>query len=124
MLVYLEILPFKFVEVDLITSLRILIGKPFSKPVSLKEETHELLKTWCENLDLCGNNITSFAREVFSKGLNKGLVHILIDYPKNNKEKFISLMLIFGQIKLLQILMRRFDINNKEIEHLEDNYFN
>ena len=43
---------------------------------------------------------------------------------KNNAEKFISLMLIFGQIKLLQILMKRFEIDNKEIENLEDNYFN
>ncbi|MDA8618425.1 FkbM family methyltransferase [Candidatus Pelagibacter bacterium] len=43
---------------------------------------------------------------------------------KDNAEKFISLMLIFGQIKLLQILMKRFEIDNKEIENLEDNYFN
>ncbi len=43
---------------------------------------------------------------------------------KDNAEKFISLMLIFGQIKLLQILMKRFEIDNREIENLEDNYFN
>lgn len=69
-------------------TLKKLIGKPFSKPVNLKDETNELIKEWCENLDLCGNNITSFAREIFSKGLNKGIVHVLVDYPKNDKEKF------------------------------------
>ena len=53
----------------------------------------------------------------FNNEIGKNLI-------KNNQEKFISLMLIFGQIKLLQILMKRFDINNKEIEQLEDNYFN
>jgi FkbM family methyltransferase len=43
---------------------------------------------------------------------------------KSNKEKFISIMLIFGQIKLLQIIMTKFEINNKELEQLEDRYFN
>ena len=43
---------------------------------------------------------------------------------KDNKEKFTSLMLIFGQLKLLQIIMRKFEINNKELERLEDHYFN
>ena len=41
----------------------------------------------------------------------------------NNKEKFISLMLIFGQLKLLQILMRKFEIIEK-LENLEDRFFN
>ena len=43
---------------------------------------------------------------------------------KKNKEKFISLMLIFGQLKLLQSLMKRFQIDVKELELLEDYYFN
>ena len=43
---------------------------------------------------------------------------------RSNKEKFISLMLIFGQINLLQVLMKRLQINNEEIEQLEDYYFN
>ncbi len=41
-----------------------------------------------------------------------------------NKAKFTSLMLIFGQLKLLQILMKRFNLDNKELEKLEDYYFN
>ena len=42
----------------------------------------------------------------------------------NNKEVFISLMLIFGQLKLLQILMKRLKISNEELKELEDEYFN
>ena len=42
----------------------------------------------------------------------------------NKKEKFISLMLIFGQLKLLQILMRKLKIIEKELENLEDHFFN
>tara|TARA_E500000178_G_scaffold208351_1_gene205699 strand:- start:337 stop:1269 length:933 start_codon:yes stop_codon:yes gene_type:complete len=43
---------------------------------------------------------------------------------KKNKKKFISLMLIFGQLKLLQIILKRFDIKDEEIEKIEDKYFN
>ena len=42
----------------------------------------------------------------------------------NNKEKFLSLMLIFGQIKLLQSIMNKLKIKNDELEKLEDFYFN
>ena len=43
---------------------------------------------------------------------------------RNNKEVFISLMLIFGLLKLLQILMKRLKITNEELKELEDQYFN
>jgi len=41
-----------------------------------------------------------------------------------NKTKFMSLMLIFGQLKLLQIIMRRLHLEIKDLEKLEDFYFN
>ncbi len=41
-----------------------------------------------------------------------------------NKEKFISLMLIFGQLKLLQIVMNKFGISDDELLKIEDQYFN
>ena len=47
-----------------------------------------------------------------------------IELIKNNNDKFISLMLIFGQIKILQVILKRLQISNYEIEQLEDYYFN
>ena len=41
-----------------------------------------------------------------------------------NKEKFYSLMLIFGQIKLLQTIAKKLNINSDEFDKIEDNYFN
>jgi FkbM family methyltransferase len=41
-----------------------------------------------------------------------------------SKEKFISLMLVFGQLNLLKLILKRFDINNEELERFEDLYFN
>ena len=43
---------------------------------------------------------------------------------ENNNEKFISLMLIFGQLKILQVILNKLQISNNEIEQLEDYYFN
>ena len=40
------------------------------------------------------------------------------------KNKFMSLMLIFGQLKLLQIIIKRFGIKSDELAKIEDEYFN
>jgi len=42
----------------------------------------------------------------------------------NSKEKFISLMLIFGQLNLLKLILKRLNINNEKLEKFEDLYFN
>jgi hypothetical protein len=59
-----------------------LVGKPFSKPVTVKHETPDKIKTWAEDIDRCGCNITTFAREVLEAGLTDGITHILVDYPE------------------------------------------
>lgn len=60
-----------------------LVGKPFSKPSVLLQNTPEQIKGWSDNIDLCGSNITTFCRELFEFGLTDGLTHILIDFPRN-----------------------------------------
>ena len=42
----------------------------------------------------------------------------------NSKQKFISLMLIFGQLSLLKLILKRFNVNMKDLEKIEDLYFN
>ena len=39
------------------------------------------------------------------------------------KEKFVSILLIFGQLSILKIIMARFNIKDEEIEKIEDLYF-
>ena len=41
-----------------------------------------------------------------------------------NKEKFISLLLIFGQINILKVIMKKLNIINNEVDKLQDLYFN
>ena len=42
----------------------------------------------------------------------------------SSKSKFKSLMLIFGQLNLLKIIMKKLNIENQEIEKFEDLYYN
>ena len=46
------------------------------------------------------------------------------DLLLSSKSKFKSLMLIFGQLNLLKIIMKKLNIENQEIEKFEDLYFN
>ena len=71
-----------------------------------------------------GNHSTRIPAEadmIFIPNFNNKIGKKLI---LDNKSKFISLMLIFGQLKILQVILKRFQIELKEIENLEDNYFN
>ncbi len=61
------------------------------------------------------------AEMIFVPNFNNNIGKNLI---LNNKEKFISLMLIFGQISLLQTLIKKLEIDFKQLDKLEDNYFN
>lgn len=67
-----------------------LVGKPFSKPVNMLEDTPEQIKEWSKDIDLCGSNVTTFCREIFEYGLTDGLVHLLVDHPRNDGEKTLA----------------------------------
>lgn len=56
-------------------------GRPFSRPIAFTDFDKQLLEI-NENIDLQGNNIDVFAREVFKSALAHGHAFILIDFPK------------------------------------------
>lgn len=60
---------------------RSLSSKPFGKDVALKDGASERIKEIAEDVDAAGNNLTAFAREVFRRGVAKGMHAILVDYP-------------------------------------------
>ncbi len=122
--------------------LEILKGIGNYRPLLLKIETHFFsmykdIPSWHKLLNYLyelnyvlidwkgiGSHSTRIPAEadmVFVPNFNNKIGEELI---KNKKEKFISLMLIFGQINLLKIIMKKFEIKNEKIEKLEDNYFN
>ena len=65
------------------TALRELSGKPFSKPVSINEpdKLPEKIKGMPNSMDDEGRNITQVSQEILKIGINRGLCHVLTDYP-------------------------------------------
>lgn len=55
------------------------VSKVFSSAIVVEDEVKG---DWINDIDLCGNNLNKFARDVFSTGVNKSMVHILVDHTR------------------------------------------
>jgi hypothetical protein len=58
------------------------VGKPFSEPITILDETPPQVVDLLDDIDLQGNNIDVFCRQWFRSGVAKSLSHVLIDFPK------------------------------------------
>jgi len=58
-----------------------LVGRPFGDPVKLID-IPDSITSLTRNMDLKGNNITTFLREVFRSGLANGMTHVMVDMPR------------------------------------------
>jgi hypothetical protein len=56
-------------------------GRPFSRPIQFDNFSSQLLDLH-DNIDLQGNNIDVFSRNVFLSGLAHGHSFVFVDYPK------------------------------------------
>jgi len=61
--------------------LQTLSAKPFSKEVALQDGASARVKDLAEDIDARGNNLTTFARDVFRDGIARGMHAILVDFP-------------------------------------------
>ena len=62
-------------------TVRDMVGRVFAKPVELDGTPPTQLKDWCDNIDLEGNDLSTFARRVLEDGLPAGISYILADAP-------------------------------------------
>jgi len=62
-------------------TLRTWVGKPFAASVQYTEDFLSDLEPWMDDIDLQGNNLDVFARDVFGQGVSHALTHVLVDYP-------------------------------------------
>ena len=90
------------------------------KLINLLYELNYVLIDW-KDIGDHNTRIPAEADMIFIPNFNNEVGKELII---QNKNKFISLMLIFGQLKLLQIIIKRFGIKNDELAKIEDKYFN
>lgn len=65
-----------------------LVGRPFSDPLKVSDAAvAKLGADVLNNIDLVGNDLNTFAREVFRTGIAKSFCHILVEFPRvANKE--------------------------------------
>ena len=57
-------------------------GRVFNKPIALSEDTPDEIKEFNKNVNLMGDNINSFYREVFRDMLIKGISYVYVDFPR------------------------------------------
>lgn len=67
-------------------TMRRLRGKPFSRPVGLAKTLTGRLEGFEKNVDGRGSTLTQFASTSFDSGQNRGLLHVLTDYPNVARE--------------------------------------
>lgn len=65
-------------------TVRSMTGKPFSKPIVLREGAGPQLAELTEDIDKEGRKLNLFMEEVFKTAMNYGLSHILVDMPKSS----------------------------------------
>ena len=63
-------------------TITVMSGKPFSKQVTLGDDVPAQIEQWCEDVDLQGNNLHSFAAEIMPEMLAYGFCGVLVDYPR------------------------------------------
>lgn len=57
-------------------------GKPFSKRATFGDDVPEDIVNWCDDCDLEGRNLHTFASDLFLTTLTHGLQGVLVDYPQ------------------------------------------
>ncbi|HPP44626.1 MAG TPA: DUF4055 domain-containing protein [Methanomassiliicoccaceae archaeon] len=63
-------------------TIRHLVGKAFSRPLVLQDDVPLQIQEWCEDIDLQGTHINSFAPSLFFDVLGIGFGAILVDYTR------------------------------------------
>ena len=59
-----------------------LASKPFSRAITIGDDTPDKIREWSENIDMQGRNLHVFAAEAFAHAMAEGLCGILVDYPR------------------------------------------
>lgn len=63
-------------------TLGVMTGKPFSKQITLGDDVPPRIKAWCDDVDMQGNSLHTFAASIMDEVLGFGLAGVLVDHPK------------------------------------------
>ena len=59
-----------------------IVSKPFARPVSVRGALPEQLEELIKDATLRGQDLTQFARDLFTDAVTHGLSHVLVDFPR------------------------------------------
>jgi len=68
-------------------TLETLVGKPFSNPIKLRDDVPSEIAAFADDVDLQGNDITTFSRNVFRESIAKAFSHVIVDFPMITEEE-------------------------------------
>lgn len=95
-------------------------GKVFSRDLQLQDYDADITR-WVNDIDLEGNNLTQFARPVFTDGYNKGVSYLFVDIKKAPpgatllQERQMDLRPYLTHIKAMDVLdIRTVAVNGKQ----------
>lgn len=63
-----------------------LTGRVYSNDIVFNDDVLPEIEKWWENMDLQGNDGNAFFRNVFEDGINRGLSHVYVDYPRTEQD--------------------------------------
>lgn len=96
-------------------ALRRVVGRPFTKPVTVQGDLPEAMAKVAENVDRAGSSLHCFARAAFRAGARYSLTHVLVDAPTfegtPTKEEIdvLNLRPYFAAISARDLFYWRFD---------------
>ena len=61
-------------------TVRDMAGRVFAKPIEIEAGPAKLVE-WSANIDNAGNDLSTFARQVFEDGLAAGIAYVMVDAP-------------------------------------------
>lgn len=68
----------------------VLIGKPFSKPITIGEDVPPRIAAWLDDVDREGRNLDSFAAAVALDALTYGIAGVLVDCPPSQGARTVK----------------------------------
>lgn len=63
-------------------TVEVMAGKPFAKPLTLGEDVPARIQAWCDDIDLQGRNLHTFASDIMRDVMGYGVSGVLVDYPR------------------------------------------
>lgn len=63
-------------------TLGVMSGKPFAKALTYADDVPTQIREWCDDVDLEGRNLHTFASELLDETLAFGIAGVLVDFPR------------------------------------------